>query len=100
MKEINRRRRVYQSMKALRRRIIAEGAACAACLAGIIAVICLKPRVDSAVVQAPIRQYGSMILSLPAAGLMLTALLSFLLGVATTLLCRHLRQRGEREREL
>lgn len=98
MGEILRRKAAYAAAKALRRKMIAAASACGGCVAALIAVIALLPRLDAASGQAPIRQYGSMVLKLPAAGYVLVAALSFALGVAVTLLCRYARQYRERER--
>ena len=64
----------------------------------MIAVICFLPELRQASEQAPVRQYGSLILALPAAGYVLIALLSFALGVAVTLLCQHWKRQKELER--
>ena len=66
----------------------------------LIAVICFLPELRQASEQTPIRQYGSLILTLPAAGHVMVALLSFILGVAVTLLCRHWKQRKKQECEI
>lgn len=100
MKEIRRRKEIYKAMKSLRRRIIAEAAVCGACVVMMIAAITFLPEIRLASEQTPIRQYGSLILVLPAAGYVLIALLSFILGVAVTLLCQHWKQRKEKEREI
>ena len=100
MKEIKRRKGIYQDMKALRRKMIAGAVSAFGCAAMMIAVICFLPELRQASEQAPIRQYGSLILALPAAGYVLIALLSFALGVAVTLLCQHWKQRKEREQEI
>ena len=88
MQEILRRKAAYRAAKALRRKLIAVAAACGACAAALTAVVTLLPRLDVASEQAPIRQYGSLVLKL----------LSFALGVGVTLLCRYARQYRERER--
>ena len=98
MQEILRRKAAYRAAKALRRKLIAAAAACGACAAALPAVVTLLPRLDVASEQAPIRQYGSLVLKLPAAGYVLVALLSFALGVGVTLLCRYARQYRARER--
>ena len=100
MEEIKRRKSIYQDMKALRRKMIAEAISAGACVVMMIAVICFLPELRQASEQAPIRQYGSLILALPAAGYVLIALLSFALGVAITLLCQHWKQQKEKEREI
>lgn len=100
MKEIRRRRGIYHALKDLRQKMIAEAAAAAGCAVMLIAVICFLPELRQASEQAPIRQYGSLILALPVAGYVMVALLSFILGVAVTLLCRHWKQRKEKEREI
>ena len=100
MKEIKRRKGIYQAMKTLRRKMIAEAVSAGACVVMMIAVICFLPEFRQTSEQAPIRQYGSLILALPAAGYVLIALLSFALGVAVTLLCQHWKQRKEKEREI
>ena len=100
MKEIKRRKQIYQAMKSLRRKMIAEAVSAGACVVMMIAVLCFLPDLRQASEQAPVRQYGSLILALPAAGYVLIALLSFALGVAVTLLCQHWKQRKEKEREI
>lgn len=100
MKEIRRRKAIYQSIKDLRRKIIIEASVSGVCTAMMIMVVCFLPRINEVAVQAPIRQYGSMILSVPSVGYVLIALLSFILGVAVTLLCQHWKQRKEKEREI
>ena len=100
MKEIKRRKEVYQAMKSLRRKMIAEAISAGACVVMMITFVCFLPELRQASEQAPIRQYGSLILALPAAGYVLIALLSFALGVAITLLCQHWKQRKEKEREI
>ena len=100
MKEIKRRKDIYQAMKSLRRKMIAEAVSAGACIALIIAVVCFLPELRQASEQAPIRQYGSMILALPAVGYVLIGLLSFALGVAVAFLCQHWKQRKEKEREI
>ena len=100
MKEIKRRKGIYQAMKSLRRKMIAEAVSAGACVVIMLAVIGFLPELRLASEQAPIRQYGSMILSLPGTGYVLIALLSFALGVAVTLLCQHWKQRKEKEREI
>lgn len=100
MKEIKRRKGVYQAIKSLRRKMLAETVSAGACVVMMIAVVCFLPKLRQASEQAPIRQYGSLILALPAAGYVLIALLSFALGVAVTLLCQHWKQRKEKEREI
>lgn len=100
MREIKRRREIYRDMKALRRKIVADASACAAGAALMIAAICFLPRIREASRQTPVRQYGSMILEAPAIGYALVTLSAFILGAAFALLCRHLRQRRQRERDL
>lgn len=97
MVEIRRRREIYGAMKSLRRKLIAEAVSAGACVAMMIAVFCFLPELRQASEQAPVRQYGSLVLALPAAGYVLIALVSFALGVAVTLLCRHWKQRKELE---
>ena len=100
MNEIKRRKGIYQAMKTLRSKIIAEIVSAGVCIAMMIAVICFLPDLRQASEQAPVRQYGSMILALPAAGYVLITLLSFALGVIVTLLCQHWKQRKDKEREI
>ena len=100
MKEIQRRKAIYQAIKTIRQKIIMEASVCGVCAVLMIAVFHLLPGLEQAAVQAPARQYGSMILSVPSVGYVLTALLAFIFGVAVTLLCRHWRQWKEKEREL
>ena len=98
MKEIKRRKEIYQAMKSLRRKMIAEAVSAGICVVMMIAVICFLPELRLASEQAPVRQYGSLILALPAAGYVLIALLSFALGVAVTLLRQHWKRRKDLER--
>ena len=100
MKEIKRRKEVYQTMRSLRRKMIIEAVSAFSCVVMMIAVICFLPELRQASEQAPVRQYGSLILVLPAAGYVLIALLSFALGIAVTLLCQHWKQHKEKEREI
>ena len=100
MTEIKRRKGIYQDIKTLRRKMIAEMVSAGICIAMMIAVICFLPELWQASGQAPIRQYGSLILVLPAAGYVLVALLSFVLGIIVTLLCQHWKKRKEKEREI
>ena len=100
MREINRRKEIYASMKALRQKMIAEAVACAVCAAMLIAVVCFLPRIQQASEQAPVRQYGSMILEMPAVGYVLVALLAFILGVVVSQLCSHWKQWKKKEDEL
>ena len=87
MQEILRRKEIYQAMKALRQKMLLETAVCDGCGALLIAVIAFLPRLNAFTDQAPIRQYGSMVLKMPSLGYVLIALLAFILGVAVTLLC-------------
>lgn len=100
MKEILRRKEVYQAIKAIRQKMILDAAACGGCAALLIAVIVFLPRLDVMSDQAPIRQYGSMVLKMPSVGYVLIALLAFILGVAVTLLCQHWKQKKQKEREI
>ena len=100
MKEIKRLNGIYQAMKSLRRKMIAEAVSAGVCVVMMISVVSFLPELRQASEQAPIRQYGSLILALPAAGYVLIALLSFALGVAVTLLCQHWKQRRDLERAL
>ena len=100
MKEIKRRKEIYQSMRSLRRKMVTEAIVAGGCIAMMIVVICFLPELHLASEQAPIRQYGSLILALPAAGYVMIALFAFVLGVALTLLCQHWKQRKEKEREV
>ena len=98
MTEIRRRKGIYQAMKALRHKMIAEAVSAGICAAMMIAVVIFLPELQQASEQAPVRQYGSLILALPAAGHVLIALLSFVLGVAVTLLCQHWKRQKDLER--
>ena len=100
MQEILRRKEIYQAMKALRQKMLLETAVCGGCGALLIAVIAFLPRLNDFTDQAPIRQYGSMVLKMPSLGYVLIALLAFILGVAVTLLCQHWKKRKEKERGL
>ncbi len=97
---IRRREAVYQSLKTLRRKIAAEAAACGVCAVLIAAVVCVLPEIRQATAQAPACQYGSLILAQPAAGYVVIMLLSYALGTAAVLLCRHWKQWKEKEREI
>ena len=98
MKEIKRRKGIYQAMKSIRRKMIAEALSAGSCVIMMIAVICFLPELRQASGQTPVRQYGSLIIAFPSAGYVLIALLSFALGVAVTLLCQHWKQKKELER--
>lgn len=100
MEEILQRREVYQAVKAIRQKIILEGAVCGGCAALLIAVIAFLPRLHDISDQAEIRQYGSMVLKMPSVGYVLIALLAFIMGVAVILLCQHWKQKKEKEREI
>ena len=100
MKEILRRKEIYQETKAIRQKIILEAAVCGGCAALLIAFIAFFPKLSDITDQAPIRQYGSMVLKMPSVGYVLLALLAFILGVALTLLCQHWKQKKEKEREI
>ena len=100
MREILRRKEVYGESRALRRKMALEGTVCGVCAALMVTAVYFLPRVEGASGQTPIRQYGSMVLRLPAVGYAVIALLAFILGVAATLLCRHWRQHRQKEREL
>lgn len=100
MKEILRRKEIYQAMKALRQRIVTEASVCGVCAVLMIAVVCFLPRVNQATGQATIGQYGSMILYMPTVGYIVVAILAFVLGCAVTLLCQHWKRKKEMEREL
>ncbi len=98
--EIKRRQKIYTEMKSLQKKIIAEISACVACTLLIVLVGCFIPELTSVSAQAPMKQYGSMILSLPSIGYVLIAVLFFILGVIATLLCQHIKKRQEKENEI
>ena len=100
MEEIRRRKEIYQALKSLRRKMVMEAVSAGACVALLGLVAGYLPELRQASEEAPIRQYGSMILMLPAAGYVLVAILSFALGVAVTLLCQHWKKWKEKEREI
>ena len=100
MQEIKRRKEIYAAVKALRQKMIAEAAACAVCAAVLVAVVCFLPRIRQLSEQAPIRQYGSMILEMPVVGYVLVALLAFILGMMVSMLCQHWKQRKKKEDEI
>ena len=100
MKEIERRKGVYQALKSLRSKLIAEAVTAGACVVMMIAVFCSLPELRQVSEQAHVRQYGSLILALPPAGYALAALLSFVLGAAVTLLSLHWKKWKEKEREI
>ena len=91
--EIKRRRQIYAEAKELRRKLVIEAATCAACFVLLIAAAFLIPTLDRASGEVPVRQYGSMILSLPTVGYVVVALIAFVFGVSVTLLCVHYRKR-------
>ena len=93
--EIKRRRLIYAEAKELKRKLVIEIVACAACLALMLGAAFVIPTLDRASGEVPVRQYGSMILSLPTVGYVVVALLSFVFGVAATLLCVHYRRRSK-----
>ena len=98
--EIKRRRLIYAEAKELRRKIVIEAVACAACLALMIGAAFLIPTLDRASGEVPVRQYGSMILSLPTVGYVVVALLAFVFGVAATMFCVHYKKRRGLEKGL
>ena len=100
MQDINRRKDVYKTMKTLTKKIIAEVISSCVCVAMMITVIYFLPEIRQASEQAPIRQYGSMVLTVSTVGYILIAILSFILGVVFTVLCQHWKQRKEKEREI
>lgn len=99
MNEIKKRKDAYRDEKALRRRIAADASACGVSFALLAVVACFLPRLREVSALAPIGRYGSLILALPAAGYVLIALLSFILGSALTLLLLHCKKLKEKERE-
>lgn len=98
--EINRRREIYSDMKTLRKKIIAEVSSCVAVASLIVFVVVFIPTIEKMSEQTPVKQYGSMILSLPYMGYVIIAALSFILGIVVTLLCGHIRKRREKEQEI
>ena len=100
MKEILRRKEIYQALKAIRQKMILEAAACGGWAALLIAVVVFLPRLNVLSDQAPIGQYGSMVLKMPSIGYVLIALLAFVLGMAVTLLRQHWKQKKQKEREI
>ena len=100
MKEILRRKEIYLAIKTIRQKIILETVVCGCCAALMVAVIAFLPRLNGLSDQAPIRQYGSMVLKIPYVGYVLLALLAFILGVLVTLLCQHWKQKKQKEREI
>lgn len=100
MKEILRRKEIYQAIKTLRQKIIVETSVCGVCAALIIVVICFLPRVNQTAEQTTIGQYGSMILYMPTVGYIVVAILAFVLGCAVTLLCQHWKRKKEKDGEL
>ncbi len=100
MQEIKRRKERYASMKSLRQKMITEAVAGTVCLAALIVVLCYLPRIRQLSEQAPIRQYGSMILEMPAVGYVVVALLAFILGLLVSMLCHHWKQRKKKEDEM
>ena len=91
--EIKRRRLIYAEAKELKRKLVIEIVACAACLALMLGAAFIIPTLDRASGEVPVRQYGSMILSLPTVGYVVVALIAFVFGVSVTLLCAHYRKR-------
>ncbi len=88
--EIKRRKQLYAEHKALRRRALFEVVACAACVLLIVAASVLIPNLDKASGEVEVKQYGSLILSVPAMGYVVFGILAFGLGILATLLCRDL----------
>jgi len=97
MKEIRRRREIYQSMKTLRKKMLIEAVICGVSAAMMIGVICVLSEIRTVSEQASARQYGSFILKMPAAGYVLIGLISFVLGLTVGLLCQQYRKRKELE---
>jgi len=88
--EIKRRKQMYAEQKALRRRVIFEVVASAAVVLLIVVAAILVPTLDRASEEVPVRQYGSLILSVPVMGYVVFGILAFGLGVLATFLCRDL----------
>jgi len=99
-KEINRRRQIYSEMKTLKKKIIVEASSFVVITALIIFVVSYVPKIALMSAQAPMKQYGSMILSLPPMTYILIAVLAFILGVVATLLCQHIKKHRKKEREI
>ncbi len=100
IKEVNRRREIYTDIKKLRLNIIGEMAAGLICVALVITVAGNIQSLERISEQMPIKQYGSMILTVPTVGYVLTAILFFILGVVITLLCQHYKRYKEREQDI
>ena len=99
-KEINRRRHIYSQMKALKKKIVIETVSFVVVAALITLVTIYIPEITRLSAQAPMKQYGSMILSLPPMSYILIAALAFILGIITTLLCQNVRKRHKKEQEI
>ena len=100
MLEIGKRKDIYTDIKELKKKVTAEITTGLVCLVFIALAIVYIPNVSTVSKQAPVKQYGSLILSMPIVGYVVIAILFFILGVAATLLCRHYKEIGEKEKEL
>ena len=100
MKEIRRRKDIYNSIKMLRRKMLAEISTCLICGSLMVVVLMFTSRLESASEQSQSLQYGSSILTMPNIGYVLIAIIAFILGVAVTLLCIHWKKRKNMEQEL
>ena len=92
MLEIGKRKDIYTDIKELKKKVTAEITTGLVCLVFIALAIVYIPNVSTVSKQAPVKQYGSLILSMPIVGYVVIAILFFILGVAATLLCRHYKE--------
>ncbi len=98
--EVKRRREIYTDIKNLRKKILKGITTGISTLVLVFIVAFYIPVLEQTSRQTPIRQYGSMILSVPSVGYVLIAILFFILGVVVALLCRYYKEYREKEQTL
>ena len=99
VKEILRRAEFLKEERTLKRRTAVCVLGSAACV-GLLAFVCFfLPELSEGSGELASLHYGSALFRGPLAGLVLTALLSFALGILVTLLVLHIRKWKELERE-
>ena len=94
LREIDRRAVELKRKTRSRRHLAAEALSVCACLCLIVLASVAMPRPSGTVERAVFGYAGSILLSSPRAGYVVIAVLAFLLGIAVTLLCMHLRGSG------
>ena len=92
LQEIMKRADLLSEKTKIRRNMLTEAVSCGFCLAAVFLVIHVAPHVKAVSGENEQGIYGSLLLSGPVVGLVLTAVLFFVLGVFVTLLCLHWKQ--------